>query len=180
MLGAERTLEAQTGARCALGHWVRPRDRSPGAYFLAALIGPLAVRAELSSGLPEAMPGSPEPVVVHWYPVPATQKGQAWPPKAPAQATLSCLQAQHCTHWILFLFFGFFCLFVCFFPYAPTAYGSSQTRGQIRATAASLHHSSWPHWILNPLNKARNWTCVLMDISKVHYRRATTGTPVLM
>ena len=36
-----------------------------------------------------------------------------------------------------FLFFFFFCLFRAI----PTAYGSSQARGQIRAIAAGLHHS---------------------------------------
>ena len=28
----------------------------------------------------------------------------------------------------------------------------------------NLHHSSWKHWILNPLIEARDRTCVLMDI----------------
>ena len=26
----------------------------------------------------------------------------------------------------------------------------------------NLHHSSWQHWILNPLSKARDRTCNLM------------------
>ena len=26
-----------------------------------------------------------------------------------------------------------------------------------------LHHSSWQHWILNRLSKARDQTCILMD-----------------
>ena len=30
-----------------------------------------------------------------------------------------------------------------------------------------LHHILWQHWILNPLIKARNQTCVLMDTSWV-------------
>jgi len=30
-----------------------------------------------------------------------------------------------------------------------------------------LHHSSWQHWILNPLSKARDWTCIIMDTSQV-------------
>ena len=42
---------------------------------------------------------------------------------------------------LLFFFFAFFCLFVFTFYAAPVAYGSSQARGWIRATAASLHHS---------------------------------------
>ena len=29
----------------------------------------------------------------------------------------------------------------------------------------NLHHSSWPHWILNPLSKTRDQTCILMDTS---------------
>ena len=42
------------------------------------------------------------------------------------------------------------------FRAAPTAFGSSQAKGRIRAVAASLHHSSQQCWILNPMNKARN------------------------
>ena len=78
---------------------------------------------------------------------------------------------------------------------APVAHRSSQARGQIRATAASLphshsntgskphlkvalHHSSWQHQIPNPLSKARDWTCILMDSSGVHYCWTTTGTPI--
>ena len=41
--------------------------------------------------------------------------------------------------FFVFLFFLFF--FVLLFRATPSAYGSSQARGQIRATAASLHHS---------------------------------------
>ena len=31
-----------------------------------------------------------------------------------------------------------------------------------------IHHSSWQHWIFNPLRKARDQTHVLMDSSQVH------------
>ena len=31
----------------------------------------------------------------------------------------------------------------------------------------NLHHSSWQHWILNPLSEARDQTCVLMDTSQI-------------
>ena len=77
----------------------------------------------------------------------------------------------------MLFFFFFFSLRA-----TPTAYGSSQTRGQIRALAASLwcshsnvgsetclflHHSSWPCQILSLLSKARDRTCVLMDTSQV-------------
>ena len=64
-----------------------------------------------------------------------------------------------------FTFFLFF-----FFRASPTAYGDSQARGQIGATAAGLHHShsqiqatfvtynrsSLQRWILNPLSEARD------------------------
>ena len=40
-----------------------------------------------------------------------------------------------------------------------------------------LHYSSQQHWILNPLSKARDWTCTLMDTSWVRYCWATRGTP---
>ena len=45
-----------------------------------------------------------------------------------------------CMHFVSFyvLFILSFCLF---FRAAPTAYGGSQARGPIRATAAGLHHS---------------------------------------
>ena len=64
-------------------------------------------------------------------------------------------------------------------------YGGSEARGQIRAVAAGLHHShsnsgsshvynlyhsSWQHWILNPLSKARDQTCVLRDASQICFR----------
>ena len=42
----------------------------------------------------------------------------------------------------------------------------------IGAVAAGLHHSH-----LNPLRKARDRTCVLMDTSQIHYPSATRGTP---
>ena len=74
------------------------------------------------------------------------------------------------------------------FSATPVAYGGSQTRGRIGATAAGLHHShrnirSEPrsdsirvcdlcsnlqqHWILNPLIEARHWTQILMGTSRV-------------
>ena len=40
-----------------------------------------------------------------------------------------------------------------------------------------IHHSSRQHWILNPLNKARDWTCILMDTRWVHSHWATMGAP---
>ena len=72
------------------------------------------------------------------------------------------------------------CVRVCLFRGAPMAYGGYQARGRIRATAAGLHHSSGQRRILNPLSKAKDWTWVLMDTSRVHYHWATSGTPKIL
>ena len=86
---------------------------------------------------------------------------------------------------------------VCFYCFRarPSTYGSSQARGQIGATAASLHHghsnsgselhlqphhSSWQSQILNPLSKARDQTCNNLRVpSWIVFHCATTGTPTL-
>ena len=39
---------------------------------------------------------------------------------------------------------------------------------RIRA-ASGLYHSSQQHWILNPLSKARDQTCILMDTSQIRF-----------
>ena len=89
----------------------------------------------------------------------------------------------------------FFILEVTFFSprSTPVTYGSSQARDRIRATAANLHHSHSntrskprlqptaqprPRWILNPLSKARDGTCVLVDASQIHFCCTTAGTPL--
>ena len=69
-----------------------------------------------------------------------------------------------------------------------------QARGQIGATAFGLRHChsnsgskpcqrptprSWQCWILNPLNEAHDWTCILMDTSQIRFCWATMGTPCL-
>ena len=75
-----------------------------------------------------------------------------------------------------------------------TAYGSSQARRRIGATAAGLRHShsnvgskphlcdlhcsSQQHWIPHPLSKSRDWTCILMDTSQIHFCCAKMGTPI--
>ena len=41
-----------------------------------------------------------------------------------------------------------------------------------------LYHSSWQRQILNPLSKAKDRTCVLMDASQICFHWATTETPV--
>ena len=58
--------------------------------------------------------------------------------------------------------------------YSYTTFISHYTTG----TAAGLHHSSQQCQILNPLSKARDRTCVLMDTSQVCYHSGTIGTPI--
>ena len=80
----------------------------------------------------------------------------------------------------------------CFIRSTSSEYGSSQARGQIGATAASLHHShsnggselhcnlhhsSWQRQIPDPQMEARGQICILMVRSRVRSRWATTGTP---
>ena len=43
--------------------------------------------------------------------------------------------------------------------------------------SCNLHHSSLQHWILNPLNGARDQTCILMGTSGFLTCWATAGTP---
>ena len=82
------------------------------------------------------------------------------------------------SNWFLYLFFFFF-----HFRDAPVAYGSSQARGQIGTAAARLYTTATAtpdssricdlccslqqRWILNPLIKPRDWTCILMEICQV-------------
>ena len=40
-----------------------------------------------------------------------------------------------------------------------------------------LHHSSWQHWILDPLSKARDGTHNFMVPSRICFRCTTTETP---
>ena len=86
------------------------------------------------------------------------------------------------------MYFSPFCLFRA----ALTAFGNSQARGRIGVTAACLHHShsnpdpshicdphhsSWQRWILSPLSKVWDRSCILLDSSWVRYHWATVGTP---
>ena len=88
---------------------------------------------------------------------------------------------------------GFCCccsfIFV-FFRVTIVAYGSSQSRGWIGATALvyhsnsgpklslHLHHSSQQCQILNPMSESRDRTCILMDPSQVCYCWDMMGTPI--
>ena len=93
-----------------------------------------------------------------------------------------------CSSTVLFIY-----LFMLFRA-APAAYGGSQARGWIRATAAGtatatamqdpshihyLHHSSRQSWIPNLLSEARDQTYVLMNTSRVCFYCITTRTPKL-
>ena len=75
---------------------------------------------------------------------------------------------------------GILFTYLFIFRVTPEAYGGSEARGQIRASAAGLatqdpsricdlHHSSQQCWILNPLSEARDQIHLLMDISWVCY-----------
>ena len=71
-----------------------------------------------------------------------------------------------------FSFFRFYFLLLLFST-AGAAYGGSQARGQIRATAAGLHHSSQQCRLLNPLSESMDWTRILMDTGRVRFCWAT-------
>ena len=78
-------------------------------------------------------------------------------------------------HFILFESMFFVCLFVCLGPHLwhmevprPGVKSEPQLLSYTTATAMrdlNLPHSSWQRWILNPLNEARDQTCMLMDSS---------------
>ena len=67
---------------------------------------------------------------------------------------------------------------------APSAYESSQARGQIRAMVVSLYHGHSNagselrlRQIPDPLSKARDRAHILMDTSRIHFHCAAKGTP---
>ena len=95
--------------------------------------------------------------------------------------------------WQVFLFC--FVLFSCFLGLhlcpmeVPRLGGKSELQLLAYSTATATqgpnhvcnrHHSSQQRWILNPLSKARDQTRNFMVTSWIHFRWATTGTPVLI
>ena len=79
----------------------------------------------------------------------------------------------YCLYIYLFLFYCFL-----LFRAIPVAYGRSQARGLIAATATTtqdlscicdLHHCSGQPSFLNPLSEARDRTHILVNTSCVHY-----------
>ena len=84
--------------------------------------------------------------------------------------------SQYPHQYLLFSIYTFF--WSCLFRAAPVAYGGSQARGPMGATAIAtqdlrpvcdLHHSSWQCWILNPLSEARDRTPNLMVPSWIRW-----------
>ena len=88
--------------------------------------------------------------------------------------------------------FSFFFFFSFLFRATRSAFGESQARGLIRATAAGyttaiatpdlshvcdLHHSSQQRRILTPLSEARNQIQNLMFPSWIHVQCVRTGIP---
>ena len=85
------------------------------------------------------------------------------------------------THWIITIFLG---------PHqqhmeVPRLEVESELWLSAYATATAmpdpslvchLHHSSQQYWIVNPLSKARDQTCILMETSQICFRWATTET----
>ena len=67
--------------------------------------------------------------------------------------------------------------FFLLFRAPPVAYGGSQARGQIEATAAGLRHSSQQRQIPYPLSKARDRTHNLLVPSRICFHCAMMGTP---
>ena len=55
---------------------------------------------------------------------------------------------------------------------------TTATVTQDTSCICSLPHNSQQRWILNPLSKARDWTCILMDTSEIHFHWATMGKPL--
>ena len=81
--------------------------------------------------------------------------------------------------YVHFICHFYFCLFMYLFILraTPTVHESSQARSQIKAAAASLHHShsharSLTHWAGPGIEPASSWILV-----KFSYHWATTGTP---
>ena len=53
---------------------------------------------------------------------------------------------------------------------------TTTTAMQDPSYVCNLHYSSWQWWILNPLRKARYWTCIFMDTSWICFLCTTMGT----
>ena len=86
---------------------------------------------------------------------------------------------------------GFFCFFVfCFLGPHPQhmEVPRLEVKSELQPPAytvatqdwrhiCKLHHSSRQHQIPDPLIKARDWTCILMDTSRIHFHWLMMGPP---
>ena len=76
----------------------------------------------------------------------------------------------------IFFFFLFIYLFSFLGPHLCHM-DIPRLRSGIGALAVSLHHRSWQCQIPDPLSKAGDRTCILMDTGWIHFCCATTRTP---
>ena len=103
----------------------------------------------------------------------------------------------HKIYFLLWLFTTSTGFFAFFFPLGPHLWDMEVPRLGVElelqllayttATAmrdpsriCDLHLSSWQCWIFNPLSRARDRTCILMDTSWVCFCCATMGTPCII
>ena len=55
---------------------------------------------------------------------------------------------------------------------------ATATATQDPSRVCNLHHSLWQHWVLNPLSKARDQTCILTDASQIHFLLSHYGNSI--
>ena len=91
-----------------------------------------------------------------------------------------------------FIYYYYYYYYYCLLRTTPMVYEGTQARAWIGAVAATaapdpshiceLHHNSpWQHQILKPLSEAKDWTCIFMGTTQVHYCWAKTwGTPLFI
>ena len=130
--------------------------------------------------LPQAMLLTkwPQPTTVWW--------GLSPLPKEALLQDLSWLIQGVPPYWEFFFFFFCFCFWFLrpHLQYMEVPRLGVKSELQLlaytRATATrdlswicDLHHSQ----ILNPLREARDWTCILMGTSQIHFHWAMMGTP---
>jgi len=56
---------------------------------------------------------------------------------------------------------------------------TTATTTQDQSHICDLHHSSWQHQIVNPLNEARDRTHNVIVPSRIRFRCTTKGTPII-
>ena len=112
------------------------------------------------------------------------QYGSGWPHFVLSilYAGTAILTISETSEYHIYLFLCAFFFFSFFHAHGIWMFPGSQARSQIRAAVPAyataiatwdpnyicdLHCSSWQHQILNALSEARDWTCILMDTSRV-------------